>query len=416
MSLTVAINAQIMPNRGAGGVEAVLIGLVDALHRLEGPEQYVIVGPTEDPDWLRPYLGANQTTVPGPPVRGVKRALRSVKPLVRLTRRGSSWVRNTGQSWPRLAHSNGFFEALGCRVVHFPLGQFVVSSVPAVFNPHDLQHVHFPQFFSRVERTWKDVTRGAGCKLAHTVTVSSEWVRQDIVRHYGIAPEKIRVIPWAPPTQVYREPTPAILEALRHKYELPHEFALYPAMTWPHKNHIRLLEALALLRDRRHLQVNLVCTGHQNDFWRHIEHRMTQLGLEKNVRFLGFVPGEDLRGLYRLAQFMVFPTLFEAAGGPLVEAWQEGTAVACAAITSLPEQVGDAALLFDPRSVQDISDALARMATDPSLRETLRQRGFARLPRFNWEATAKAYRAVYRHAAGCSLTEEDRHLLSGGRT
>jgi glycosyltransferase involved in cell wall biosynthesis len=125
------------------------------------------------------------------------------------------------------------------------------------------------------------------------------------------------------------------------------------------------------------------------------------------------VPANDLRALYRLAQFMIFPSLFEAAGGPLVEAWKDGTPVACSAVTSLPEQAGDAALMFDPLSVESIADAVYRIAKDASMRDRLRQRGLSRLQDFSWNRTARSYRAVYRRAA-CCLTEEDRHILTGG--
>jgi glycosyltransferase involved in cell wall biosynthesis len=198
---------------------------------------------------------------------------------------------------------------------------------------------------------------------------------------------------------------------VREKYGLDSPFALYPAMTWEHKNHIRLLHALALLRDRDDLKVRLVCTGQQNDFWPRIKERMAALRLEGQVRFLGFVPAEHLRAVYRLAQFVVIPTLFEATSGPLLEAWQEGTPVACSTVTGLPEQAGDASLLFDPLSVEAIAEVVARMATDPDLRKQLQQRGMRRLQDFTWQRTAKAYRAVYRRAAGRPLGEEDRWLL-----
>ena len=124
------------------------------------------------------------------------------------------------------------------------------------------------------------------------------------------------------------------------------------------------------------------------------------------------VPPEDLRALYHLAQFLVMPTLFENGGLPVSEAWHEGTPVTCSAVTSLPELVGNAALLFDPFSVEEIASAVRRMATEPSLRADLVRKGQRRLQDFSWERTAKAYRAVYRRAARRPLTDEDRWLLS----
>ena len=188
-------------------------------------------------------------------------------------------------------------------------------------------------------------------------------------------------------------------------------FAFYPAVTWPHKNHLRLLEALAALRDRGVL-VPLVCTGYREaTHWPQIEARVRELNLDNQVQFLGIVPAQQLRAIYRLARFVVIPTLFEAASAPVFEAWNEGVPVACSTVTSLPQQVGDAALLFDPTSVEGIAAALVRMVTDESLRSTLVASGRRRLQDFSWERTARAYRALYRRAAGRRLTDEERVLL-----
>jgi glycosyltransferase involved in cell wall biosynthesis len=411
MSLKVAINAQILPGTGAGGIEWLLIGLVNALGRLEGPEEYVIIGPWENPDWLKPHLAENQRIVRGPKSQAFKRALAPLRPLVRAARRTRSWVAGSNNG-PQVVRSNGFYEKLGCSVIHFPYQQFIASDLPAVFDPFDLQHIHYPQFFSKADFQWRESTYSAACRAAHTVVVHSEWVKRDIMEHYQIGPEKMQTILSPPPTQVYSEPAPHDVSAIGDKYSLPGKFALYPAMTWEHKNHLRLLEALALLRDRHGVRVELVCTGHQNDFFRVIQQKHIQLQLNEQVRFLGMVPHEDLRALYRLAQFTVLPSLFEGAGLPLVEAWNEGSPVACADTTSLGEHAGDGALLFDPMSAENIAEAIHKMAADPALRERLTERGFARLRKFNWETTAKAYRAVYRRAANRTLTEEDQWSLT----
>jgi len=243
--------------------------------------------------------------------------------------------------------------------------------------------------------------------------VASQFVRSDVVERYGIAPEKVLVIPWAPPPlPKSEEPDERIVQALRSKYEFAgRPFALYPAMTWEHKNHLRLLDAVAYLRDRQALNLPVICTGFKTEFWPAIEKRMFELGLNELVKFPGMVPVKELNALYRAAQFVFVPTLFEAASAPVFESWQHGAPVACSTVTSLPEQVADAALLFDPFSVKDIADALARMTTDFTLRAELSERGTRRLNDFSLERTARAYRAVYRRAAGRKLTEEDRSLL-----
>jgi glycosyltransferase involved in cell wall biosynthesis len=414
-NLQIGINAQLLPASGSGGVESIVIGLVHALGQLnDGPEEYTIIGPWQDPTWLEPYIGPNQRIVRGP--RPAEYLLgRSMGALRSPARKLRDFlVRSLGISG--LQHqvpiSSGFYESLGCDVIHFCYQQFVICARPTIYNAHDLQHLHYPQFFSPSTIAGRETIYPAGCHFAHTVVAISYSTKADVVRHYHVSPDKVQVIPWAPPTQTYPEPTPDALATIREKYRLSTPFAFYPAMTWPHKNHIRLLEALALLRDRDHLKVYLVCSGYKNEFWHNIESRIAAYELHDQVKFLGLVPPEDLRAIYRQAQFVVFPTLFEGAGLPVLEAWQEGTPIACSNVTSLPEYAGDAALLFDPFSVEAIAGAVARMATNPDLCETLRERGALRLKAFSWERTAKAYRAVYRRAAGYPLSEEDNWLLS----
>ncbi len=417
--LRIAINAQIVPGRGHGGIESVLTGLVSALGKLEGPEEYVLICPPAAPAWLQPYIGSNQivTQAPGPAAtqqdvgEGFKKALGPLRPIIRRARHLIA-PPSPPRKWPDVPVSNGFYESLGCEVIHFPYQEFVVCALASIYNPHDLQHRHFPQFFTAEHIAERETIYTAGCHYSHTVAVGSQWIKDDVIRTYGTHPSRLQVIPWAPPTQAYEEPTTEDFVRLKAKLRQLSPFAFYPAMTWEHKNHIRLLEALAVLRDRDNQRVNLVCTGHQNQFWSCIEQRIRELKLQDQVTFLGVVPTKDLRVLYRLSQFVVIPSLFEAASGPLYEAWLEGVAAACSTVTSLPEQAGDAALLFDPYSVEAIAGAIAQLAAKPGLREELQTRGARRLQDFSWERTAKAYRAVYRRAAHRALNEEDRWLLS----
>jgi glycosyltransferase involved in cell wall biosynthesis len=403
--LRVAINCQFLPGSGFGGWESLLVGLLDALGRLDDEAtQYVVIGPPRNTEWMKPFLGANTRIVRGGSLRG----LGDLSPRS-LGRWFVERVRRFAGG--RAPVSDGFYESLACDVIHFPYQYYVVCAVPTVYNPHDLQYLHYPQFFTAAQIAWRQLMDATACRFASSVVVTSRWGKDDVVRHYGVDPDKIQILPGAPPVQAHPQPDEAGLAAARSKYGLQAPYALYPAMTWPHKNHLRLVEALALLRDRDGVRVPLICTGHQNDFWPQIEARIAALGLRDQVRFLGLVPAADLRAIYRLAQFVVIPTLFEATSGPLLEAWLEGTPAACSTVTALPEQAGDAALLFDPLSVEAIASAVARMATDGALRQDLARRGANRLRLFRWQTTAKAYRAVYRRAAGRALSEEDRILL-----
>ena len=400
----IAIDAPIRYGK-SGGVGQAILGLLRALGQLaDGGELYTVVVESGDTmDWLRAYAGKNQRFV--------------VKPRSFLQRVRRLAERTWNAAWPSSRHrapvSNGFYESLGCQVLHFPHQKFIRTELATIYNPHDLLHVHYPEHFTRPAIAWREAVYSEACRAAHTVVVASNWVKNDCVQHFGLNPDKVQIIPWGPPTQAYAEPTSDHMETLKLKYDLKQPFALYPAMTWPHKNHLGLLEALALLRDRDQLRVRLVCTGTIFEPFRpQIERRLDRLNLRSQVSFLGFVPEEDLRAVYRLCQFMVMPTLFESDSFPIYEAWSEGVPVTCSDVTSLPDQVRDAALLFDPHQVASISNAVRAMAGDEALRNRLRERGFERVKVFDWQKTAKAYRAVYRRAAGRVLSDEERWLLS----
>ena len=415
-SLRVAINVQITPDKSAGGVERVLIGLVNALGKLNGPEEFIIITPWHNPDWIKPYIGPNQVIISMPKqdekvcFKIGRKILGPAKPLA--NRILHSMMRIKGNNNLFIPVSNGFYEQLGADVIHFPYQYFMQTSIPSIFNPHDLQHLHYPHFFSESQINYRETIYQTGCTRARIVVVASQWVKQDIIDHYCINPNKIQIIPWAPPTQAFDIPSSETISEIESKYGLNKPFAFYPAMSWPHKNHLRLLDAIAYLRDNENLIVNLVCTGDKtNDFFPKIEERIVQLNLDDQVKFLGIIPHSELRSIYGLSQFIIVPTLFEAASGPVFEAWYEGIPVACSAVTSLPEQVGNAALLFNPNSTENIAIVLKKMSTDQELRDNLKRKGTKRLQDFSWERTAKAYRAVYRLTAGRELSDEDKKLM-----
>ncbi|HEX8250966.1 MAG TPA: glycosyltransferase family 1 protein [Pyrinomonadaceae bacterium] len=422
--LRIAINAQIPLGSGTGGIETVLRALTSLGRLGDGEEEYVFIGHWSDPDWLKPFLGERQTIVSAPrpkenkptAAETFKRSLGSLRPLAGRVKRVFAPPQSRAQPPPTrisVPVSDGFYESLGCDVIHFPYQDYVYCKVATVYNPHDLQHLHYPDFFSPAEIERREIVYPAACRAAETVVVASGFVKQDVMQSYGVAENKVQVIHWAPPETNLEKFSVDEARLLSAKYELPAApFVLYPAMTWEHKNHIRLLEAIALLRERENLRINLVCTGHKNAFWTNIERRLGELRLEEQVKFTGVVSHRELSALYLRAQFVVIPTLFEAASAPLFEAWQHNAAAACSSVTSLPEQAADAALLFNPFSVEEIADALKRMATDEGLRRTLRAKGTRRLADFSLERTARAYRAVYRKISRAALSNEDRRILS----
>jgi glycosyltransferase involved in cell wall biosynthesis len=400
----VAIDTSIVSGGASGGVEQFIIGLVHGLQQINPEAEYILVTDPQDPIWLEPYLGDSDYIRIVSKHQGwrdqVKSVLRSVvDPLKQSVERmaksiDGSHTGESGQVW-QVRESNGFFNMIGADIVHFPHQHYESTSLPTVYNPHDLQHRHYPEYFDSDQLDNRDEVYRTGCESADAIPVASQWVKDDIIKQYGISPNKISVVQLSPPIAAYDRISGRVLDGIKKKYELPPEFMFYPAQTWPHKNHLGLIEALALVRDNTGEEVNLICTGKKNDHWEQIYSGIQELNLEDQVDFLGFVDPLDLRGLYKLSTFTIIPTLFEAASFPLFEAWKEGSPVVCSNATSLPEIAGDAALIFDPHSPETIADAIDTMSQDSNLRNSLRKRGKERVANFSWKKTAANYQSVY---------------------
>jgi glycosyltransferase involved in cell wall biosynthesis len=240
----------------------------------------------------------------------------------------------------------------------------------------------------------------------------TSWGRRDFVESYGLSPEKVTVVPGGSVLHEYSAPTEADLDQLRARLSLADSFLLYPAQTWPHKNHERLLEALAHIRAESGTTIPLVCPGKQTREFRAIRELVEELGLADSVSFPGFVSSLELRGLYELATALVFPSRFEGWGLPICEAFESGLPVVSSTATGLPDVVGDAGLLFDPDDIAGMAAQVQRLWSDPGLREQLRERGAKRAAEFSFDHTARLFRAHYRQIADRELTEEDRMLLA----
>jgi glycosyltransferase involved in cell wall biosynthesis len=281
-------------------------------------------------------------------------------------------------------------------VVHYPVTVPIPrSGRPTVVTVHDLQHHDLPQFFSRAERAYRRWAYDGAARSATMVVATSEYTRERVVELFGIAPERVEAIPHGlDPTRF----TPAADgdEALLAPLDLPERFVVYPANLWPHKNHERLLDALAALGER---DVTLVLTGQTWDRLDRLMHHAARAGIAERVRHLGYVEPETLPALYRAARGMIFPSLYEGFGAPPLEAMACGCPVAASLRGSLGEVCAGAVLELDPESAESIADALDRIATDHDLRQRLRAAGMERSARFRWSDAARRHTAVYGRAA-----------------
>jgi glycosyltransferase involved in cell wall biosynthesis len=417
-ALRVCIDARL--SGGHGGVEQVVIGVAGALSKLvDGDEEYFFLVHPGDDEWLRPHLGGGCRILEQgnpPPRRGLaKRLAWQFEARVPWLARRRVYPPTEGYT-PAEIHdlgiSDGTIESAGVDVMHFLLTLGFLTRVPTIYQPHDLQHLHLPDFFTPREIARRELTYRTFCERAALVVMMTSWGKQDLVARYGIPPENVAVVPWGSVLSNYPTPSPEDLETVRRQMSLPEKFLLFPAQTWPHKNHLALLDAIALLRDETGLEVTTVCPGKQAEHFARIQARASELGLSDTVRFPGFVTPLELRSLYTIATALIFPSLFEGWGLPVSEALGIGLPVACSAIPSLMDVAGDAALTFDPTRPEEIADSIQRVWTDPALRASLAERGRKRSERFTFDRTARLFRAHYRRIGRARLTDEDRELLA----
>jgi glycosyltransferase involved in cell wall biosynthesis len=314
-----------------------------------------------------------------------------------------------------LPKSDGVIESREVDVVHFvrQFGAFR-TDVPSIYQPHDLQHLHFPEFFSNFEIAARERIYREACARAESVAVMTEWGREDLIERYGLSPDKVIVVPWASVLDSYSalEKSKLVRSKLLKRGELPERFLIYPSQTWPHKNHERLVRAVARLRDERRQRVTVICAGRLGANGAQLKALVRSLRLQDQVYFAGFLPAAELSAMYRQSVGLIFPSLFEGWGMPILEAFSTGLPVACSDVTSLPSLAAGAALLFNPRSEEAIADAIERIWEDDALRQALRRAGHSRAGDFSWDRTARLFRAHYRRVAGHDLTEEDRRLMS----
>ena len=414
--LRVCIDARLVSGE-RGGVEQVIIGLASALSRLDdGDERYLFLVDPGHSAWLEPFVfgpsslltsggQAEGQAVRRGPARAARRILRAAIPAP---------IRSAVASRVRPAfrppESDGSIERAGADVMHFPMQVGFGTAVPTIFAPHDLQHLHLPEFFTPGQIADRERSYRALCAQASIVTLMSTWGRDDIIARYGLAPEKIRVVPGAAATTAYDPPSEIDIAAARHRLALPERFAFYPAKAWPHKNHLRLVAALKLLRDRG-VEVPVVFTGAQDGRELAVLAEADALGVTDLIHFVGFVTPTELSAIYGLARMMVFPSLFEGWGLPILEALAAGLPLACSNVTCLPAVTAGAAELFDPNDPAAIADAVGRVWQDDRLRERLIAAGLARATCFSWDHSARMFRACYRMLGGRELSAEDRALL-----
>jgi len=266
---------------------------------------------------------------------------------------------------------------------------------PTVITVHDLAFLRYPRFLTRASARYYGQVDLAARQATHIIAVSQS-TKRDLINLLGVPESKITVIyEAAHPLFAPMDKTRA-REFVRRLYNLPDEFVLFVGTIEPRKNLPTLLRAFKRLRDNYKMQLPLVIAGYRGWLVEEVDQALAEVQLGDALRFLGSVRNEELVYLYNAASLFVLPSFYEGFGLPPLEAMACGTPVIVSNVSSLPEVVGDAALLVAPDDVEGLAVAMARVLTDETLRNELRDKGLARARTFSWERAARETLAVYR--------------------
>lgn len=358
-----------------GGSEEYTTGLLSALAESAPPDLHFTLFVNRLFAHTYPEVVASYATVVGP-VSGENKARRV-------------FAETTWLGWES--------RRLGIEVMHHMGGILPMwRPTPTVLTIHDLQPLAMPGHFTGPKRLFSAFTIPRSVRAARHIVTLTEFTRRDMVERLGVDDDRIVVVP--PGFDLPPSSLSGTAESVRDIYRLADRpFFLFPAKTWPHKNHEMLLRAFARLHARRP-EPMLVLTGGEDQTEERVRELIRELGIGSAVRRTGRVPAEHVDALYRGATALTFPSLYEGFGLPVLEAMSRGCPVIAADATALPEVVGDAGLLVAPNDIEEWGSAMERVLDDRDLRDRLIAAGHRRAHDYDWSEAAAVLADVYRRA------------------
>ena len=385
-SVKIAIDIRRMTEFGVG---TYIRNVVRTLGRLDRENKYLLIGPPAKVQEIGP-LPPNFHTVP---LTSPERSVRGYREFRTALKR------------------------LKCDLLHVPNPFSVPRALPCpyVLTVHDLQE-HMARtrdqngFWRSLHfQLTRRVLRGA----ARIVAVSN-FTRNEIEKLFEIPSSRIEVVYNAIDERFLRgHASAADRELIAKRYQVTYPFLLYAGRVSPHKNVARMIEAFSALkteleRNQAYPDLKLIIIGDDLSGNPDLRRTVVRSGVQNDVRLLGFVPIEVLRIFYDEAKVFVFPSLYEGFGLPPLEAMAHGTPVVTSNVSSLPEVVGQAAVLVNPENVFEIMRALHRVLTDPPLRERMKERGYQQVTKFSWETSVRRILDIYGQVAGSGQSSHDR--------
>ncbi len=285
-------------------------------------------------------------------------------------------------------------------VIHIPtgIGFFLPARCAKVLTIHDLSGYLFPEIQTY---TWVILHKyylQFILKRVDMIIAFSHSTKRDLIKYMGVPEDKLRTVYNGIDTDRFKVLPPSYIELVRQKYKLDFPFILYVGNLEPKKNIPTLLKAFTLFSSKNSGDYKLVIVGHK--VWRYepIFNTIKDLNLQDKVIFLGYVPEEDVPGIYNAANLFVLPSIYEGFGLPPLEAMACGVPVVTSNSSSLPEVVSDAGIMVDPYDSAALANAIDQVLSDEMLRTTLIKRGLERVKLFSWQKCAEETVAVYEEA------------------
>lgn len=266
----------------------------------------------------------------------------------------------------------------------------------AVVTIHDLGYLYFPDAHPPKERRYLDATTRFSAHHATLILADSLATKTDLIRHYGVAEQKIRVVYPGVDENLAPVHDTSELTQVRAKYGLPEKYLFFLGTLQPRKNIARLVEAFAKWRSSSGKQEVALVLGGQKG-WLYQE---TWTSGVEGVILPGYIADEDVAALYSGALALIFPSLYEGFGFPVIEAMRCDTPVLCSNTSSLPELGGEAALLVNPLETDEIAQGIGQLVENPELRRQLVEKGRMQAQKFSWANAAQQAMQVLEEAAG----------------
>lgn len=328
------------------------------------------------------------------PSAKVRRLLLRVQNRIRRALPFKNW-----RAQPLQYGGHSVLKGLGAELLFCPFTDptYYEPGIPAVATIYDLQYKTYPQFFSNADVHHRDQAFCRAVEKATLLAAISDYARDSAILHGAMPRAHIETVYIRLAERVKSKGSS---ESLLQWGLSPQGFLIYPANFWAHKNHEVLLTAMGLaLRRGLPKSVKLVLTGAPGDRRDWLKEAAARMGLADAVIFPGYVSTPELGALIAQSLGVVFPSLYEGFGMPVIEAMAMGVPVACSNLTSLPEVAGDAAILFDPRVPDSLAAALVNLSCDMALRESLISRGIERAKLFSDSSRmAREYMALFERA------------------